>query len=50
MLRDRVVLSLCQRRGWPVAIVIGGGYAEPIEASITAYANTFRVAREVYGF
>lgn len=50
MLRDRMVLSLCRRHGWPVAIVIGGGYGDPIETSITAYANTFRVARSVYGF
>lgn len=48
--RDRMVLSLCRLRGLPVAIAIGGGYAEPIGASVTAYANTFAVAREVYGF
>ena len=48
--RDRLVFELCRRRGWPVSIAIGGGYAEPIADSVRAYANTFRVAREVFGF
>ena len=30
------------------SIAIGGGYAEPIADSVAAYANTFRVAHEVY--
>lgn len=47
--RDRLVLELARRRGWPVSIAIGGGYAEPIAASVEAYANTFRMAREVFG-
>ena len=45
--RDRMVLEMCRRRGIPVSIAIGGGYAVPIEASVAAYANTFRVARDV---
>jgi acetoin utilization deacetylase AcuC-like enzyme len=48
--RDRLVFEFCRRRGLPVSIAIGGGYADPIGASVTAYANTFRVAREVFGF
>ncbi len=48
--RDRLALQFCRRRGLPVSIAIGGGYAEPISASVAAYANTFRVAREVFGF
>ncbi|MFM9942406.1 MAG: histone deacetylase [Hyphomicrobiaceae bacterium] len=48
--RDHLVLELCRRRGWPVSIAIGGGYAEPISASVRAYANTFRTARDVFGF
>ena len=50
MARDRLVLGTCKRLGVPVAIAIGGGYAEPISASVRAYANTFRVAAEVWGF
>jgi acetoin utilization deacetylase AcuC-like enzyme len=48
-LRDRMVFDMCRRRGIPVAIAIGGGYAVPIEASVAAYAATFQVAREILG-
>jgi len=47
--RDRLVLEHCRRRGTPVAIVAGGGYAKPIEDTVAAYANTWRVAAEVFG-
>lgn len=46
--RDRLVLEFCRRRAIPVSIAIGGGYANPITDSVEAYANTFRVAREVF--
>ena len=49
MARDRLVLSTFKARGTPVAIAIGGGYAEPISASVAAYANTFRVAAQLWG-
>ena len=45
--RDRMVFQFCRRRGIPVSIAIGGGYADPITDSVQAYASTFRVAREV---
>ncbi len=45
--RDRMVFEFCRRRGIPVSIAIGGGYADPITDSVQAYASTFRVAREV---
>jgi acetoin utilization deacetylase AcuC-like enzyme len=47
--RDRYVLEAFQRRGVPVAIVAGGGYAKPIEATVEAYANTFATAADVHG-
>ncbi|MEZ5817859.1 MAG: histone deacetylase [Hyphomicrobiaceae bacterium] len=47
--RDSMVFEMCRRRGFPVSIAIGGGYAVPIEESVAAYANTFRVARQVFG-
>lgn len=50
MERDRFVFETFRRRGVPVSVAIGGGYAKPISLSVEAYANTFRVAREVYGF
>lgn len=46
--RDRLVLQTFKARGVPVAIAIGGGYAEPIDASVRAYANTFRVAADLW--
>ena len=48
MARDRCVFDACRRRGVPVSIAIGGGYADPIEASVAAYVNTWRAAREVF--
>lgn len=48
--RDSLVLSRCARAGTPVSMAIGGGYAEPITATVAAYANTYRAAKEVYGF
>ena len=48
MERDRLVLEFCRRRAIPVSIAIGGGYANPITETVEAYANTFRVAREVF--
>jgi acetoin utilization deacetylase AcuC-like enzyme len=47
--RDTLVLSTCQDRRIPVVILIGGGYADPITDTVTAYANTFQVARNVFG-
>jgi len=48
--RDEIVLSECYRRDIPISMAIGGGYADPIEASVTAYANTYRIAKEIYSF
>ncbi len=49
MARDRMVLEACRLRSIPCSMAIGGGYADPIEASVTAYANTYRVTKDVYG-
>jgi len=49
MARDEIVLGECARRGIPVAMAIGGGYANPIAPSVTAYANTYRVVRQIHG-
>jgi acetoin utilization deacetylase AcuC-like enzyme len=48
--RDRLVFETFKGRGVPVSIAIGGGYARPIDLTVEAYANTFRVARAVHGF
>lgn len=48
MERDRMVLESARAHGVPVSIAIGGGYAQPIEASVEAYANTWRVAHQAF--
>lgn len=48
--RDMMVLQFAARRGLPLSIAIGGGYAEPISLSVAAYANTFRAAKSVHRF
>lgn len=48
--RDRRVLSACRDRGIPCSMAIGGGYADPIDDTVIAYANTYQVAKDLYGF
>jgi len=48
MARDRMVLSACRAHGVPVTLSLGGGYARPIELSVEAYVNTWRVAKSVF--
>ena len=38
--RDAAVLAACRRRGIPVAVVLGGGYATDLEDVVTIHANT----------
>lgn len=45
--RDRLVFEFA--RGVPLAMATGGGYANPIELTVTAHANTFQVAKEIMG-
>ncbi|MDX2258261.1 MAG: histone deacetylase [Hyphomicrobiaceae bacterium] len=47
--RDRRVFSFCAARDIPVAIVIGGGYAEPIDVTVAGYLGTYRALRDVFG-
>lgn len=42
--RDRRVCALALAQGAPFVITLGGGYAEPIELTARAHANTFRMA------
>jgi acetoin utilization deacetylase AcuC-like enzyme len=45
--RDRAVFDLVRHEGLPVVVTLGGGYAEPIERTVEAHANTFRTAAVV---
>ena len=44
--RDRKVIPAARKRLIPLVITLGGGYSNPIERTVEAHANTFRVARE----
>jgi acetoin utilization deacetylase AcuC-like enzyme len=48
-LRDRRVVAEAHGRAIPLVITLGGGYANPIEQTVEAHANTFRVAAEALG-
>jgi acetoin utilization deacetylase AcuC-like enzyme len=47
--RDRMVFEQAKSAGVPVCLAIGGGYALPVELTVTAHANTFVAARSVFG-
>jgi acetoin utilization deacetylase AcuC-like enzyme len=46
--RDEIVIGECWKRRVPCVITLGGGYAEPIEQTVEAHANTFRTASRFY--
>lgn len=45
--RDLRSLGRFRGAGLPVALTLGGGYAHPIDASVDAYAGTYRAAMRV---
>lgn len=45
--RDRQVFLAARAHGAPLVITIGGGYAEPIECTAAAHAQTYRLAVEI---
>jgi acetoin utilization deacetylase AcuC-like enzyme len=46
--RERLVLSTCLAGGYPVASVIGGGYAKDLPALVYRHSLLHRAAQEVY--
>jgi len=42
--RDRLVFSLCQQAGLPVAVVMAGGYARPIQDTVDIHFQTVHIA------
>lgn len=46
--RDRRVIEAARARNIPLVITLGGGYASPIEHTVEAHANTFRIAAETF--
>ena len=47
--RDEIVFAQAYKNEIPVAVSMGGGYAEKISDIIEAHSNTFRVAFDIYG-
>jgi acetoin utilization deacetylase AcuC-like enzyme len=47
--RDRLVFHRCRTAGVPLVLTLGGGYSDPIEATVEAHASTFLVAAEMLG-
>jgi len=45
--RDRAVFQFARSRGVPIVVTLGGGYADPIERTVEAHANTFRAAAQI---
>ena len=45
--RDRRALGRFRSEGLPVALTLGGGYAEPLEPTLEAHEGTWRVCREL---
>ena len=45
--RDRMVFEAC--RGIPFVVTMGGGYSEPIELTVEAHAQTYRLAAQLLG-
>jgi acetoin utilization deacetylase AcuC-like enzyme len=47
--RDQIVFETFGRFGIPVSVAMGGGYAKPIERTVQAHVQTYRVLKRVYG-
>lgn len=44
--RDQLVLERCFQKGIPVAVVLGGGYADPIQETVAIHLQTVKLAIE----
>lgn len=46
MERDKIIFEYANKR--PIAMALGGGYSKPIELTINAHVNTYKVARSYF--
>lgn len=44
--RDQMVFDFAKKNSLPLAMAIGGGYSDPIEQTVKAYVNTFKIAKK----
>jgi acetoin utilization deacetylase AcuC-like enzyme len=47
--RDRLVFSLCRQNNIPIVVTLGGGYGNPVDATVEAHADTYRAALDIFG-
>ena len=45
--RDRAVFEVCRQAGWPVAVVMGGGYGRQIQDTVDIHFETVRIALDM---
>jgi hypothetical protein len=43
-----MVLSACKLRQIPVALAMGGGYARPVQLTVDAHIQTYRIAVDIF--
>jgi acetoin utilization deacetylase AcuC-like enzyme len=48
--RDEIVFTLLQKYQIPCTVAMGGGYSADVKVITDAHCNTFRVAKDIYGF
>lgn len=46
--RDRLVLSECKKRSIAISLALGGGYAKPIQLTVEAHTQTYKIVKEVF--
>ncbi len=46
--RDRLAIEGAYSRGIPLVITLGGGYSRPIDSTVSAHAQTFQTAAEIF--
>lgn len=47
MKRDEMIIDYALKSDIPISLALGGGYAKPIQKTVEAYANTYRVIRKL---
>lgn len=48
--RDAFVFHTLKKAGVPCTVAMGGGYSPQVKTIVEAHCNTFRMAKDVYGF
>ena len=48
--RDEIVFHQCKQHQIPVAVAMGGGYSPDVRTIVEAHCNTFKAAKDVFGW